>query len=63
VCDLEKTRIGAPYIYDIRSLGVNTNTQRGAVGLMVRSHGLEFKVLSKYIKTLETVKKIGKTLP
>jgi len=29
VCDLETSRIGAPYIYDISKLRVKTNTVQG----------------------------------
>jgi len=33
VCDLETSRIGAPYIYDIRSLRVNVVMQGVAGGI------------------------------
>jgi len=33
VCDLETSRIGAPYRYDIRSLRVNRTQSRAVIGL------------------------------
>ena len=35
VCDLETSRIGAPYIYDISSLRVNTLSNKKAVNIFI----------------------------